>query len=175
MMQLVEGSGPERADGAPHRRHRALLAYSRDHHVVLQLARGLQRRCSPHLAAQLPRQPSARRAHVLRVFAEEIAPHFDDEETSLLRVAIGRDADLDAVIAEVVAEHALVHALVDALRADGLASREIETILDLLGRTLETHVRREERSLFARLQLVVPSWELDELAEHAARHVGAGK
>ena len=136
----------------PLRRHPALLSLSRGHHGALQLARGVQDGVSPHLRETLPAEPRALAAHVCRVFAETLAPHFDAEEAVVLVAARGHGAELDAECEIVEGEHARLRAMIAELSAPTLADDAIEPLLDRFGQLLEAHVRREERSLYEGVQ-----------------------
>ncbi len=149
--------------GRPLKRHAALVGLSREHHLVLQLARAIQHECSPTLAATLPQDLQARRLYVLNRFAREIGPHFDAEDSILAAAMAHCDPLLNAVAIEIDAEHAFLRSLFQSLRRPDLAPATIEAVLDRTGRELEAHVRREERVLFTRLQEVLSPSDLDEL------------
>ncbi len=152
----------------PLQRHEALRSLSRDHHVALQLARALQSGASPHLRAHLPADPKALIAYVERVYTTELAPHFGAEDAVLATAVRGKDAELDRTLQEIEAEHASMTALVASLGALGAA--EIDPALDRLGRTLEAHVRREERECYTRVQEVLDDAALDRLGDALGRH-----
>jgi iron-sulfur cluster repair protein YtfE (RIC family) len=155
----------------PIRRHPTLAPLSRDHHLALQLARGLIAGGSPHLRAQLPSDPRALVAHVRNVFADEIEPHFEVEERCVMPAVNGRNAELDAVCAEIKAEHDTMRALVTELGGPELTTAEIDERLDRLGRLLEAHVRKEERSLYEGVQETLDEHELLQLAPSVTRHI----
>lgn len=162
--------------GRPLKRHAALVGLSREHHLVLQLARAIQRGCSPTLAATLPADPRERRLYVLHRYTREIGPHFDEEDSLLAAAFAHCDPVLNAVAIEIDAEHALLRSLFHALRRPDLGAETIEAVLDRIGRELEAHVRREERVLFTRLQEMLSPSDLNELVAHrvaAARPVAS--
>lgn len=157
----------------PIRRHPALAPLSRDHHVALQLARALITGGSQHLRAQLPEDPHALVAHVQKVFADEIEGHFVVEEESVLPAVHGRSAELDAECAEIRAEHDTMRVLVSELGRPPLNDAELELRLDQLGKVLEAHVRKEERTLYEHVQTTLDERELSELAATVTRHMEA--
>lgn len=152
----------------PLQRHDALRSLSRDHHVALQLARALQSGTSPHLRAHLPTEPTALIAYVERVYTEELAPHFGAEDAVLAPTVRGKDAALDRLLREIEAEHASMTALVASLPS--LGASELDAALDRLGRTLEAHVRREERECYARVQDLLDEPALEQLGAALGRH-----
>lgn len=157
----------------PIRRHPALAPLSRDHHLALQLARALIAGGSQHLRAQLPDDPHALVAHVQKIFADQIEAHFAVEEESVLPAVSGRSAELDAECAEIRAEHDTMRALVTELARPNQTAAEIELRLDHLGKLLEAHVRKEERTLYEHVQATLDEGELSELAAGVTRHMGA--
>lgn len=155
----------------PLRRHEALRPLSRDHHIALQLARGLQTDVSPHLRAQLPGERKALVAYVQQVFAEELAAHFDVEDRVLAPAIAGKAPDLDRIVSEIESEHAELHALVASLSDPALGDAEIDEGLDCFGRLLERHVRREEREYYERVQEILDEASMRELGLAIGRHL----
>ena len=153
------------------RRHEALRPLSRDHHLALQLARGLQAGASAHLRAELPAARSALVAHVQRVFTEELAAHFDVEDRVLAPAVAGKSPDLDRVRSEIEAEHAELAALVARLSDPALDDAAIDAALDRFGRMLEGHVRREEREYYERIQEVLDDASMQALGVALDRHL----
>lgn len=133
-------------------RHPALTPLSREHHLALQLARGIQKTASAHLRANLPPDLRALAAHVCSRFAGELEAHFAAEEKILVEALRGRDPELDALCASVVREHAEMRELARQVSLPGLSDAAIEDLLDRLGVALETHVRTEERAFYDRIQ-----------------------
>jgi hemerythrin-like domain-containing protein len=145
--------------GSTMRRHRALVALSKDHHDVLQLAEGLRRGGPSSLREVLPAELADLARHVQKFAVDRLEPHFVAEEHTLFPASRGRDHDLDKLIEALHLEHARITALVKELDC----GREIETTLDTLGRTLIRHVRSEERDLFEMIQKHLTEAELDAL------------
>jgi iron-sulfur cluster repair protein YtfE (RIC family) len=155
----------------PLRRHPALRSLSRDHHLALQLARGLQTEASPLLRAQLPREKGALVAYVQRVFAEELAAHFDSEDVVLAPAVAGRAADLDRIVCDIESEHVEIFTLVAQLPDAAPDDAALQAMLDRLGHLLEDHVRREEREYYQRIQEVLDEASMQQLGAALGRHL----
>lgn len=155
----------------PIQRHDALRSLSRDHHVALQLARGLQSGAAPLLRAQLPQGARACAAHVRRVFVHELEAHFAAEERVLLPAIAGRDETLDRIWADIDREHAEMRGLITKLEDESLDDGQIDALLDRFGHLLEEHVRKEERSLYQRVQEVLDERTLEAVGEGLERHL----
>lgn len=152
-------------------RHPALAPLSRDHHLALQLARGIQKTASPHLRSTLPAGTRALAAHVIAVFADELEGHFDAEEKLLIEAVRGREPELDALSAEIVREHSEMREMARQLALPDLSDGSCMELLDRLGVALEAHVRKEERSLFERVQALLDEGALLRLGARVERHL----
>lgn len=141
------------------KRHPVFVPLSRDHHEALILGQGLRPDGPPTLRDALPAEPAARARHVLDFFRDRLAPHFTVEEETVLPRLEGRDAELDAEIANVREDHAALRALIEALDT----SEDPEPILVAFGERLVKHVRSEERGLFERAQRVLGDEGLTDL------------
>lgn len=166
----MSGTPPAAPRSMPIRRHEALRSLSRDHHLALQLARGLQSRSSSLLRARLPEDARERAAYVRRMYFEELAGHFAAEDDVLRPATSGQDAVLDRLWTEIEAEHVEMRALVDALDST-LDTVALEATLDRFGRLLEAHVRKEERALYERIQAVLDADTLTRISQSLARHM----
>lgn len=122
------------------KRHAALQHLSREHHSALKLARQARFGCDAGLD-----QAIAHAARSIReVFAEELEPHFRDEEADLLP-ALAK-AGAGELVERTLAEHAELR---DLNRR--LAEPDIETMARF-ATLLSDHVRFEERELFETAQ-----------------------
>lgn len=118
----------------------ALQDLSREHHDALKLARHGKLAALSGDAATV----AAYGAHVARSFANEMEPHFREEESELLPfLAAAGDGEL---VWRTLAEHAELRALAIALRQPDAAA------LLRFSELLTAHVRFEERELFAAAQ-----------------------
>ncbi len=152
------------------RRHPSLLALSRDHHDALALAFRLHHPSPPGPATAVtpPSTPRERAVAVLDFFRAHLDGHFAAEEDVLfpaIAVHLAPDAPECALLAALIADHRAMEAQRDAiartLEACGQHGEDCDggeegddarlaAPLQALADTLERHVRREERELFAR-------------------------
>jgi hypothetical protein len=153
----------------PLKRHPALASLSREHHAALVLARAVQLGGSA-FRAKLPGDPRGLAAHTVRVYADELAPHFAAEEELVLVAARGHGAELEAVCDDIENDHAQLRAMIDELGSGALDESQIGSLLDRFGKLLEAHVRKEERFLYAGVQTALDEDALNALgAALAAR------
>lgn len=122
------------------KRHPALQDLSREHYEALKLARDGKSAALAGDAATV----AAFAAHVVRRFAQELEPHFREEETDLLPFLA--DAGESELVRRTLAEHAELRALAAALRQPDAAT------LQRFSELLAAHVRFEERTLFETAQ-----------------------
>lgn len=114
----------------------SLAWLSRQHHTALVLAKRAQRIGTDNTEATCQFM-----AHAVETFERELEPHFRVEEDALLPLLtiVGESER----VRRTLAEHEELRRLVNRLRAQDATS------LRLFGAALETHVRFEERELFA--------------------------
>jgi hemerythrin-like domain-containing protein len=130
------------------KRHPSLLALSREHHAALSLANRVKKAALAGDAARI----GAARGEVVTRFEAELAPHFAEEELTLLpRLASLGEA---ALVARTLDEHRALRALVRRLAAPA-AIPEAGACLAEFGNLLAAHVRFEERELFERAQALL--------------------
>ena len=118
------------------KRSTALQPLSREHHTALTLAKACER------AAQSRDEGLVAKTcqRVIRAFSDELEPHFQVEEQSLLPLL--RSAGTRLLVQRTLADHQQLRALLDDLRWN---DREA---LGSFGKGLSAHVRFEERELF---------------------------
>lgn len=85
---------------------------------------------------------------VLQAFSEELEPHFQIEEQSLLPLL--RSAENKPLEQRTLEDHQQLRALINGLR------RNDPDALDSFGKLLMAHVRFEERELFPALESLMP-------------------
>ncbi|MDB5203785.1 MAG: Hemerythrin cation binding domain protein [Ferruginibacter sp.] len=127
------------------KRHPALAPLSRDHHAALILSRLLQADAPAYKT--LPVEPAEKALYAYKVYKEELCPHFSTEEAAMNLLA-GLDPGLDELISRIFYEHGELHHYFSVIKA-GECSPEF---LDMLGKYLELHIRKEERQLFPLIQ-----------------------
>ena len=118
------------------KRNPALQPLSREHHTALALAKACER------AAQSRDEALVNKIcqRVIRVFADELEPHFQIEEQSLLPLL--NSTETRPLAQRTMADHQQLRALLDGLQ------RSDSEALSSFGKGLSAHVRFEERELF---------------------------
>jgi hemerythrin len=136
----------------PIERHEALAPFSRDHYSGLVQARRLVKAADADAAAR-------RKAIAAFVDAwdQEITEHFADEERLLLDRLDEADRD------RLLDEHRNLSELADQARQLRRQTDPDSQTVRQIGRTLEQHIRWEERELFVGIQDRLTAAELAEL------------
>ena len=109
---------------------------SREHHTALTLAKACERATQSRDEGLVAKTCQ----RVIRAFSDELEPHFQVEEQSLLPLL--RSAETQTLVQRTMAEHQQLRALLDGLR------RNDAEALGSFGKCLTAHVRFEERELF---------------------------
>ena len=122
------------------KRSAILQPLSREHHTALTLAKASER------AARSGDEALVRLAcqRVIHSFSNELEPHFQFEETSLLPLL--HSPETQPLAERTLADHQQLRGLLDALRQNDAGA------LDSFGKCLTAHVRFEERELFPALE-----------------------
>lgn len=141
-------------------RSKSLVPLSHDHHHALKLAQML-RKDAPRLES-IPESPSEKARSAAQFYESDLVVHFNAEEKILHPFVKGRDALLDRLFNEILEEHRQIKQQVQGLSEEG--GVPLEEKLDTLGRLIDSHVRKEERELFPRIQEVFSEDELNELS-----------
>jgi hypothetical protein len=157
------------------RRHDALIPLSQDHRRALALAVRVHQPAPPWPVTPTPpaSTPASRRAETLEFYREQLVAHFATEEEVLLpvlRAAFPPDSPQCALLDRIILEHRLLAALKEQIEA-AVSDAELEKALHAFADLLESHVRAEERGLFAGFPGDVPSEEAERLITkiHARR------
>lgn len=135
----------------PLKRHAALVSYSRDHHFGLLLVWKLRKGCNKGI------EKRRMLAYLNQSWCAELLPHFRDEEQWLLAHLPKKDQFSQRTFHE----HANIESLVKKLNVEEATP---EAFLQF-AEALESHIRFEERELFAHLQEVLPAEVLQQLEE----------
>ncbi|MDP3636851.1 MAG: hemerythrin domain-containing protein [Azonexus sp.] len=129
------------------KRSPVLLALSREHHSALVLALRIAR--TDDAAGQ-----AALLFSVPKIFREDLAPHFQEEEQGVLpQLAVVGES---ALVQRTLDEHRQMRDLVARIESGDLTS------LKPFASLLKAHVQFEERELFATAQAVLPAYYLDQ-------------
>jgi hypothetical protein len=135
------------------RRHPTLIPLSHDHREALGLAFRLHHPAPPGpVTLMTPASTAASRAAETLAFHDDrLRPHFDTEETVLfpaLRTAHPPAGAVSGLLDRLLEEHREMTRLRDEVAPAG--GDALEDVLRRFADLLETHVRTEERELFAR-------------------------
>ena len=99
-------------------------------------------------------------AEVRQIFEQEICTHFEAEEQVLFPAA-EHFSELKVLVAELSAEHAVLREMFDSSRAGEFD----KALLTRFAGLLSTHIRKEERQLFERMQGLLTKEEMAVLGE----------
>jgi hemerythrin-like domain-containing protein len=121
-----------------------LQPLSREHHAALRLAKACERATLSGDEAQI--RQACRRA--LDVYANQLQPHFQFEEQSLLPLLHGMEAR--PLAERTLTEHHQLRALLADLQQNDVRA------LGTFGICLSKHVRFEEQELFPLLESLLP-------------------
>jgi iron-sulfur cluster repair protein YtfE (RIC family) len=139
------------------KRDKALHILSHDHHHGLLLAQ-LIKRGSPKYK-NMPDTTEGKKDYLIRFYKDELIKHFEDEEKILFPMVRGKKDEIDNLFEEIITEHKKIKQLINQLETD----EDVENTLDELGHILESHIRKEERILFGKIQEVLTEDELTAL------------
>ncbi len=134
-------------------RDKSLIPLSRQHQHALALCVRIDR-ASPVAGSDLV----AWQAEMAQLFQAEIAVHFAAEEQVLFPAARSF-AELGGLVEELVVDHAALRELFGRAQANELSAAD----LTAAAARLATHIRKEERQLFERLQELLNPPELSLL------------
>lgn len=118
----------------------ALQPLSREHHTALTLAKACERAVQSCDEERITKTC----LRVLNAFSDELEPHFQIEEQSLLPLL--HKAGNRLLEQRTMEDHRRLRALLDGLRQNDAKA------LDGFGKLLTEHVRFEERELFPALE-----------------------
>lgn len=130
-------------------RHPVLIPLSQEHQRLLFVCRYLKNDAAAYEG--FPLETNAKLAYIVKVFQEVMVPHIQKEEY-LFEVCAGRNPEIDNIIKELEQEHQQISRMYSALTEN---TGMIEA-MDVLARSLEAHIRKEERVFFEKLQTELP-------------------
>lgn len=145
------------------KRHASLIPLSREHHDALLLARFLQKTTPPYKG--FPTELPEKARYALNFYNEKLTEHFRQEE-AIIPIVKGESAALDALMDEMVNEHIILRELFIQLNDH----TELLLPLDHLGKTLEDHIRKEERQIFPLIQENCSHEKLERIRVLVAEH-----
>jgi hemerythrin-like domain-containing protein len=136
-------------------RDKSLIPLSHQHQRALALCVRIDR-AQPIPSADL----QAWRAEIDQIFEQEIRIHFSAEEQVLFPAA-RRFLELVPLVEELIADHAALREYFSQAEAHKMSAES----LPAFAQQLSSHIRKEERQLFERLQKQMTSDELVALGE----------
>jgi len=144
----------------PIKRHKGLSPLSRDHHKGLILAQLIKKDAPEY--KDLPKTTSDKVKYTVNFYKSELVKHFTFEEEILYPAVKNKNNEIDELFEEIISEHKKIKRFVIQLETN-----ENKTdILNKLGILLETHIRKEERLLFEKIQNFLSDDELRQLEKN---------
>ena len=137
-------------------RDKNLIPLSRQHQHALALCVRVDR-AMPIADADL----AAWQAEIAQIFQSEISIHFGAEETVVFPVA-RRRGELIPLLEELLADHTALRESFAQAEAGTMSAAE----LSAFGQRMSSHIRKEERQLFERMQELMNPEELALLGHH---------
>ena len=135
------------------RRDKNLIPLSHQHQHALALCVRIER------ASPIPPDDlGAWQAEIVHLVQSEIAVHFAAEEQIVFPAAENFE-ELKPLVTQLISEHTSLRTMFANVQEGGLSAKDI---LVLAG-TLSTHIRKEERQLFERMQQLLNNEELGVL------------
>ena len=130
------------------KRHKSIIPLSHDHHATLMMAQAIKKN---FIKTDLGNSTISNKVkYVIQAYTTELLPHFNHEETLLFPLAIGKDAELDKLISEILEEHDKIGEAISNIK-DGNQEQK----LDDLGFLIESHIRKEERIVFPKIEEIM--------------------
>lgn len=130
-------------------RHPVLIPLSQEHQRLLFVCRYLKKDAAAYEG--FPLETNAKLAYIVKVFQEVMVPHIQKEEY-LFEMCTGRNPEIDGIMKELILEHQQISRMYSALTEN----TDMITAMDVLARSLEEHIRKEERVFFERVQAELP-------------------
>lgn len=130
-------------------RHPVLIPLSQEHQRLLFVCRYLKKDAAAYEG--FPLETNAKLAYIVKVFQEVMVPHIQKEEY-LFEICAGRNPEIDGIMKELIQEHQVISRMYSALTDN----TDMITAMDVLARSLEEHIRKEERVFFEKLQTELP-------------------
>ena len=144
------------------KRHPSLAPLSRQHHPALILSQLLKKNAPAYKG--MPTDTEGKMLYATRFYHSDLVPHFADEEKVFEKLN-NISPMLDTAIKEIVEEHILLHKLFKGIPGQP----DAVTYLDVLGHTLEKHIRKEDRELFPLIEQLVDEATMISI-EHLLNH-----
>lgn len=131
-------------------RHPNLVPLSHEHKRLLFVCRYLKTDAAPYEG--FPLETQAKLEYMVKIFQEVMVPHIQKEDY-LFELCRGYHAEIDVMLDELLEEHRTISGMYSAL----VDSPDVVRDMDILARSLEAHIRKEERVAFEKLQELLPN------------------
>ncbi|MEO5593574.1 MAG: hemerythrin domain-containing protein [Chitinophagaceae bacterium] len=138
------------------KRHESLASLSREHHPSLLLAQLLKKDAPAYKG--MPVEPASKALYAFNFFHSSIQEHFRKEEQVLQKV-VKFNKEIEKLAGEIIQEHQELTIAFLAVQT----SVDLVNNLDILGRKLEQHIRKEERILFPLIEQYCPEEILSDI------------
>lgn len=130
-------------------RHPKLVPLSHEHKRLLFVCRYLKTDAAAYEG--FPLETQAKLEYMVKIFQEVMVPHIQKEDY-LFELCRGHHAEIDVMLDELLQEHRAISGMYSAL----VDSKDIVSDMDALARSLEEHIRKEERVVFEKFQELLP-------------------
>lgn len=139
------------------KRHKAIIELSRDHKKGLMLAQLLKKNAPAYKG--LPTDVEGKMKYAIETLQQVLIKHFEDEEKNIFPALKGKSKEFDELVEELLKEHLFFFNEISALKY----SEKLSDQLNLIGFKLESHIRKEERTLFNLIQELLSEDELRDI------------
>ena len=130
-------------------RHPKLIPLSHEHKRLLFVCRYLKTDAAPYEG--FPLETQAKLEYMVKIFQEVMVPHIQKEDY-LFELCRGYHPEIDTMLDELLEEHRTISGMYSAL----VDSPDVVRDMDTLARSLEEHIREEERVVFEKFQELLP-------------------
>jgi hemerythrin-like domain-containing protein len=146
------------------KRHPALVPLSREHQKGLLLAQLIKKNAPDYNG--LPNDLIGKMNYAKEVYTNDLIQHFKDEEELVFPFLKGKNQEVDNLISEILNEHILLKEKILSLEVNS----DLINKLDGIGKLLDGHIRKEERILFEKAQVILNEEELKMIEKKFDAH-----
>lgn len=150
------------------RRNKSLVPLSHDHFNGLIIAQLIKKGTPPYNT--LPEGFLDKIRYTLEFYKFDLRKHYAIEQDILYPFVKGRDIVIDKLFDELFIEQRHILSSIDSVKN----AVDIEDKLNSIGHSLENSIRKEERQLFPRIELIFPLERLCELESKILKAKGHG-
>jgi len=139
------------------RKDKMLISLSHDHFHGILLSQILKKNAPPY--NDMPEGLIEKVKCTIPYYHTDLIRHFKYEEELLYPLVKGIDSTIDMLFERLIEEHKILNEMMIILRTNANPEED----MDKLGYFLEAHIRKEERALFPKIELVVSYEKLIEI------------